>query len=121
MKRSMLKNPAKLWGIHTYFRAKDRYVPKMGPRNHEVIFVESQHYVIDPTNPRRALDNWVENRLHVRRRAADDAEYFGSRRLVLQRLAQFGVALLEFFEQPHILDREERLICECFQEGDLFV
>ena len=50
-------------------------------------------HVIDPTNPRRALGNGIEDRLHVRRRTADDAEYLGRRRLMLQRLAQLCVAL----------------------------
>ena len=55
---------------------------------------ESQHHVIDPTNPRGALDDGVEHRLHVRRRAADDTEHSARCRLMLQRLAQFRVALL---------------------------
>ena len=60
----------------------------MSPRNHSVPLVESQHHIIDPANPRRALDDGVEDRLHVRRRAADDAEHLGGRRLMLQRLVQ---------------------------------
>ena len=55
---------------------------------------ESQHHIVDATNPGRALDNSVEDRLHVRRRAADDAEDLGRRRLMLQSLAQFRVARL---------------------------
>ena len=70
------------------------YGTKMSPRNHNVPLVESQHHVIDPTNPRGALDDGVKHRLHVRRRAADDAEHLGGRRLMLQRLAQFRVAFL---------------------------
>src|SRR5262245_17498987 len=38
---------------------------------------------------------------------------------MLQSLAQFCVALLDLFEQPHILDRDDRLIGEGFEEGDL--
>ena len=63
----------------------------MSPRNHSVSFAESQHHVIDPTNPRGALDDGVEHRLHVRRRAADDAEHLGRCGLMLQRLAQFAL------------------------------
>ena len=84
-------------------------------------FAESQHHVINPTNPRGALDDRVEHRLHVRGRAADDAEHLGRRRLMLQRLAQFRVALLDFFEQPHILDSDDRLIGEGFEQSDLFL
>ena len=84
----------------------------MSPRNHSVPFAESQHHVIDPTNPRGALDDGVEDRLHVRGRAADDAEHLGRRGLMLQRLAQFRVALLDLLEQPHVLDGDDRLVGE---------
>ena len=95
----MLAHPAKLWLINTDLDAGDGYGTKMSPRNHIVPLAESQHHVIDPANPRGALDDGIEDRLHVRRRAADDAEHLGCRRLMLQRLAQFRVALAEFLEQ----------------------
>ena len=66
----------------------------MSPRNQIVSLAESQHHVIDPTNPGRALDNGVKHRLHVRWRPADDAEHLGRCRLMLQRFAQFCVTLL---------------------------
>ena len=94
---------------------------KMSPRNHSVPLVESQHHVINPTNPRGALDDGVEDRLHVRRRAADDAEHLGGRRLMLQRLAQFRIALAEFLEQPHVLDGDHGLVGEGFEKFDLFI
>ena len=81
----------------------------MSPRNHNVPVAESQHHVIDPANPCRALDDGVEHRLHVGGRAADDAEHLGRCRLMLQGLAQFCVALLNLFEQPHVLDGDDRL------------
>ncbi len=74
------------------------YRTKMSPRNHSVALVESQPHVINPTDPRCALDNGIKHRLHVRGRAADDAQHFRGRGLMLQRFAQFRVALLEFFE-----------------------
>ena len=92
----------------------------MSPRNQTVTLAESQHHIIDPTNPGGALDDGVEHRLHVRRRAADDAEHLGRRRLMLQRLAQFCVALSEFFEQAHILDSDNGLVGEGFEESYLF-
>ena len=39
---------------------------------------------------------------------------------MLQRLAQFCVALLEFFEQPYVLDGDDRLVSESFKQRDLF-
>ena len=95
----MLAHPVKLWLINTDLDAANWYGTKMSPRNHNVPLAESQHHIINPTNPGSALDDRVEHRLHVRRRAADDAEHLGRRRLMLQRLAQFCVALLNLFEQ----------------------
>ena len=82
----------------------------MSPRNHTVPFLESQHHVIDPTNPGGALDDGVEDRLHVRGRAADNAEHLSRCRLMLQGLAQFCVALLDLFEEPHVLDSDYCLV-----------
>ena len=59
----------------------------MSPRNHNVPFAESQYHVIDPTDPRGAFDDGIEDRLHVRRRAADDTEHLGGCRLMLQSFA----------------------------------
>ena len=115
----MLAYPAILWLINTDLDVGDRYGTKMSPHNHSVPLVEPQHHVIDPTNPGGALDDGVEDRLHVRRRAADDAEHLGRRRLMLQRLAQFRVALAEFLEQPHVLDGDHRLVGEGFEKRDL--
>ena len=87
----------------------------MSPQNHSIALAESQHHVIDPTNLGRARDNRIEHRLHVRRRAADDAEHFGCCSLMFQRLAQFRVALLQFFEQPHVLNRDHGLVGKCLK------
>ena len=84
-------------------------------------FAEPQHYVINPTNPRGALNDGVKHRLHVGRRAADDAEHLGGRGLMLQGLAQFRVAFLQFFEQPHVLDGNDGLVCEGLQQSDLLL
>ena len=108
----MLAYPAKLWLINTDLDADDGYGTKMRPRNHSVPLAESQHHVINPTNPGGALDDGVEHRLHVRRRAADDAEHLGRCRLMLQRLAQLRVALAEFLEQSHVLDGDDGLVGE---------
>ena len=115
----MLAHPAILWRIDTDLDAANGYGTKMSSRNHCVPLAESQHHVIDPANPCRALDDGVEHRLHVRRRAADDAEHLGRRRLMLQRLAQFRVALAEFLEQAHVFDSDHRLVGEGLEKCDL--
>src|SRR5215510_15430047 len=100
----MLVHPALLWLIHTDFLATmgDGNVTKMSPYNQSVPISESQQHVINPTHPRCTLDDRLEDWLHVRRRAADDAEDFGCCGLMLQRFAQLRIALLDFFEQPHV-------------------
>ena len=120
VERAMLAHPANLWLINTDLDAANGYGTKMSPGNHSVSLAESQHHVIDPTNPGRALDDGIEDRLHVRGRAADDAEHLGRCRLMLQRLAQFCVALSDFFEQPHVLDGDDGLVGEGLEERDLF-
>src|SRR6266511_750681 len=91
----------------------------MSPRNHSVALVESQRHVVNSTNPRGTLDDGVEDRLHVRRRAADDAEHLGRCCLILQGLAQFRVALLDFLEQTYVLDGDDGLVGEGFEQRDL--
>ncbi len=121
MKRAMLADPAKLWRVNTDLRAVNRHGTKMSPCNHIVPLVESQHYIIDPTNPRGALDDGVEDRLHVRRRAADNAEHLRRCGLMLQSLSQLRITLLQFFEQPHVLNGDDRLVGEGFKQCDLLI
>ena len=40
---------------------------------------------------------------------------------MLQRLAQFRVALAEFLEQAHVLDGDNGLVGKGFEQGDLFI
>src|SRR5215467_7892798 len=42
-------------------------------------------------------------------------------RLMLQRFAQFRVALLQLFEQPHVLDGNDRLASESFEQYNMSV
>ena len=42
-------------------------------------------------------------------------------RLMLQGFAQLGVALLEFFEEAHVLDSDYRLVGEGFEQRNLLV
>mmetsp|Transcript_70472 Transcript_70472/g.166163 ORF Transcript_70472/g.166163 Transcript_70472/m.166163 type:complete len:439 (-) Transcript_70472:517-1833(-) len=54
----------------------------------------------------------VEHGLHVGRRAADHLQHLGSGRLLPQ-------GLLGVVEQPHVLDRDDRLVREGLQQLDL--
>ena len=90
--------------------------PKWARTNHDVSLAESQHHIVNPTNPRSALDDGVEDRLYIRRRAADDAEHLGRCRLMLQSFAQFGVALLKFFEQADVFNGDDGLSGKGFKQ-----
>src|SRR5215475_1392332 len=110
----MLAHPAKLWRINTDLDSAkgSGYRTKMSARDHTAALTQSQRHIINSTNPCGALDDGVEHRLDVRRRAADDAQHLRRCSLMLQGLAQFCVAFLDFLEQPDILDGDDRLICE---------
>ena len=62
-----------------------------------------------------------KHRLQVGRRAADDAQDLAGRRLLLQRLGQLAVALLQLLEQPRVLDGDDGLVGEGLQQRDLLV
>src|SRR5574341_1549554 len=93
----------------------------MRPQNPLFSLVQSQNNVIDSANPGGAFDDGVENRLHVRRRAADYAEDFRCRRLMFQRLAQLCVTRAKFLEQANVLDGDDGLVGEGLEKRNLFV
>ena len=63
----------------------------------------------------------LEHRLEFAGRARDDLQHLGGRRLLLQRLGQLARARLHLVEQPHVLDRDHRLVGERGDEFDLLV
>ena len=63
----------------------------MGAQKHSVPLRAAESNVVSPANPRRILDNRIEHRLKIRRRAADDSQDLARRRLLLQRFAQFAL------------------------------
>src|SRR5215471_2029144 len=76
----------------------------------------------------RTCRDAVEYRLYVCRRAADHSQDIAGRGLLLQRLAHLSmgfrerlVLLLQFSEQPHVLNGNDRLIGEGLEQGDLLV
>src|SRR5215510_2764788 len=58
------------------------------------------------------LDQCIEHRFQIERRATDDLEHIGSRGLLLQRLAQL-------VEQPSVLDGDDGLSGEILHQLDL--
>ena len=92
----------------------------MRPWYQIVPFTQPQHHIIDPANLCGALDDGVKDRLHIRRRSADDTEHLCRRGLMFQRFRCVDPkSLMEFFEEPHILDGDHSLRSESFQERNL--
>jgi hypothetical protein len=81
---------------------------------------EVDQLTVEPVNPRqirpaeqrRRSRDCIEGRLHSRRRARDNAQDLGRRRLPLKRLRQVAVSRLQRLEQPHVLYRDHGLVGE---------
>jgi hypothetical protein len=71
--------------------------------------------------PGRAGDDGVEHRLHIARRTADYPQDLARGGLLIQRPREVAIARLQLLEQPDVLDRDDGLVGEGLQEGDLFV
>ena len=70
---------------------------------------------------RRRLDQRIEHRLQIERRAADHLEHVGGRGLLLQRFREVAGLRLHLVEQPHVLDRDHGLVGEGLQQLDVMV
>src|SRR5262249_25141351 len=82
---------------------------------------ERQHAILSPTDTHRVSQHRVEHGLKLAGRARDYAEHLRRRSLLLQRLGQVACARLHLVEQAHVLDRDHRLVGECFCQLDLFL
>ena len=63
------------------------------------------------------LEHWLQ----LAGRARDDAQHLRGRGLLLQRLGKLARALLHLVEQPHVLDRDHRLVGERPHQLDLTI
>src|SRR5215470_17865493 len=95
---------------------------------------EVEELTVEPEDPRRprpeeahgVVHDGVEHRLHLGLRLADHPQDIRGGGLALERLAnlcmRFGertVPFLQLLEQPHVLDRDDRLVRERLQQLDL--
>jgi hypothetical protein len=72
-------------------------------------------------NPCGFFQHGCKYRLQIARRTADDLQYLGRCRLLLQRFCQLSRTLLLRLKQPCVLDGDYRLICEGFDQLDLLL
>src|SRR5687768_1116249 len=115
MECALLAQPARYRLVDTDLDTSLGYRTKMRPPNHSIALSKPQHHIIDPTNLCGAFDDGIEHRLHVGRRAADDTQHLRGCGLMFQRLAKFGIAFLQLFEQPYVLDRNDGLVGKGFE------
>ena len=93
-------------------RAKTRMSPRRG-KTHRLS--DDQDIAWSASHSRAADSTSVSStRLQIERRAADDLEHVGGGGLLLQRFAQL-------VEQARVLDRDDGLVGEVFDQFDLLV
>src|SRR5262245_24848863 len=93
-------------------RHRGRYRSEMCRQEILIAIEKTNRRVVGSAHPRSTLGDRVENGLGVSRRASDDTEDLACRSLLLQRL-------LEFVEQPNVLNGNHCLISEGFKQLDL--
>src|SRR5262249_1462744 len=86
----------------------------MGPEHEGFSVSYENRGVVCIAQPRGALDEGVQYLLQIECRAADDLEHIGGGGLLLQRFAQL-------VEQPRVLDGNDGLGGEVFDQLDLLV
>ena len=86
----------------------------MSHQSKYVSFNETNRCILRLAYPRGILGYSVQYRLDIGRRAGNDTQDFTRRRLLLQRL-------LEFLEQPDVLDRDHCLASESFEKFNVFL
>src|SRR5262245_31777510 len=69
----------------------------------------------------RIFQHSFKYRLQFAGRFADDLQHFRGRRLLLKRFAQIICALMQFVEEPRVLDGDDGLCGEVLDQLDLFV
>src|SRR5262245_7132720 len=99
---------------------RGRYVVDRGNTGY-VCIVQVQYGELCTTEPGRIRQHGLEHRLQLAGRAADDLQHLRGRRLLLQRFRELARARLHLIEQPHVLDRDHRLVGEGFKQFDLLL
>ena len=80
-----------------------------------------RHAELGLADARRVRQHGLEHRLKLAGRARDDLQHLRGRGLLLQCLGEVARARLHLVEQPHVLDRDHRLVGEGRDQLDLLV
>ena len=85
------------------------------------IFVQRHCAEIRLADAGRVFQHRPEYGLQFARRTRNHAQHLRRCRLLLQRLGKLARARLHLVEQPHILDRDHRLVGECRNQFNLLL
>src|SRR5262245_52235984 len=97
---------------HVLHRGKCRRYVVNRSVTKDVSVIQVQRAELGTTKPSRVREHGLEHRLQLARRAANDTEDLGCRSLLLERLGELARARLHLVEQPHVLNRNHRLVGE---------
>ena len=92
-----------------------------GDRNEKVALASMNHPHLGIAEASHAHDERIKHRLQVRRRRRDRAQDIGGGGLLLQRLGDLAVALLEILEEAGVFDGDDRLIGKRLKQRDLLL
>ena len=95
--------------------------PARGGGMEQLTVKRVEHAEIGAAKLHRLAEHRVEDGNEIPGGAADHAQHFGCRGLLLERLRQLLCPCLHLVEQPHVADRDHGLIGEGLQQGDLLV
>src|SRR5262249_21523054 len=112
--------PCADWGALPQLQGTGRGIVGSGGTAAFAIVAEN-HAVLGTANADGILQQRPKDALEVERCPADGLEHLGRGSLLPQRFAQLLRARLHLVEQPHILDRDHRLVGEGLDQLDLLV
>ena len=119
VRRSTTARPvteSRVTGMVSPMRRAARQRPVSGHQPQDVPVQAEDDRIRGAADPRGVLGHRVHDRLEIGRRAGDHPQDLGGRRLLLQGLRQLAVPHLQLLEQPHVLDRDHRLVGEGLEE-----
>ncbi len=90
-------------------------------RLERAIDVAEQDAELGRADAHRVFQHGLEHGLELAGGARDHAQHLGGRGLLLQRLGELARSRLLGLEQPHVLDRDHRLVGEGRDQLDLLV
>jgi hypothetical protein len=111
---------AEHWVAPPFFSVS-RWRPVHG--NHAIAaFLRSKHRSeLGLADAYRVRQHGLKHGLQLAGRRTDDLQHLGGRRLLLQRLGEIIRALAQFIEQPRVLDGDDGLSGEVFDQLNLLV